>query len=72
MTTPDSHARRDDDTPPLTQDDMRVAVKVAIKEWLDEKFYEFGLLSFRALLAAALAALLLFIAHINGWQKVTH
>lgn len=65
------HERRDDDVPPLTQDDMKKAVKSAIKEWLDEKFAEFGLLSFRALAAAVLAALLLWIAHSNGWYKVS-
>lgn len=53
----------------LTPDEIKAALKAAIKEWLDEKFAEFGRWSMGAVVAAALAALTLFILHMNGWHK---
>ncbi len=55
--------------PILTQAEMKAAMKQAIKEWLDEKFAEFGRWSMGALMAALLAATIAFILHANGWHK---
>lgn len=49
--------------------EVKSAMKTAIKEWLDEKFAEFGWFSAKALMAAALGALLYFILTMNGWHK---
>ncbi len=59
------HERRTD----LNQAEVKAAMKAAIKEWLDEKFSEFGRWSMGAMFAAALAALTIFILRMNGWQK---
>lgn len=56
----------------LERDEMKAALKQAIKEWLDEKFAEFGRWSMGAVLAAGLAALVYFILVMNGWQKPVH
>lgn len=55
--------------PHLENDDMKKAMKTAIKEWLDEKFAEFGWFSAKTLLALALGALVYFILRQNGWHK---
>lgn len=70
--TPASPAGADDKVTNLTQSEMKAALKSAIKEWLDERFAEFGRWSLGAVLAAALAALITLILHMNGWQKVSH
>ncbi len=64
--TQHNHERRDDNA---TSDEVKAAMKKAIKEWLDEKFAEFGWFSFKMLGAAALAALTYFILSQNGWHK---
>ena len=64
--TPHNHERRDDN---VTSDEMKTAMKRALKEWLDDKFAEFGWFSFKAVTAAALAALVFFILTMNGWHK---
>lgn len=46
-------------------------VKEALKEWLDERFTEFGRLSFKALAAAIFGALVYFVLKMSGWQRVT-
>lgn len=51
-------------------EDAKRAMKAALKEWLDEKFAEFGWFSFKTLLAILLGALTLWVLHQNGWQKV--
>lgn len=48
---------------------MKAAVKEALREWLNEKFIEFGRWSFRSLAALALAALVYFILAMNGWER---
>lgn len=53
----------------LSQSEIKVALKQAIKEWLDEKFAEFGWFSAKAVLAVLLAALTAFVLHQNGWHK---
>ncbi len=53
----------------LTQAEMRAAIRDAIKEWLDERFAEFGRWSLGAFMASLLAALIVFILHMNGWHN---
>ena len=47
---------------------MKLAVKEALKEWLDSKFVAFGKWSLASLAALGLAALVYFILRANGWQ----
>ena len=54
----------------LSEDDMRNALKKALREWLDEKYAEFGRFSLNAILAAAFAALIYFILHQQGWRQI--
>ncbi len=49
--------------------EMRDSMKQAIKEWLDEKFSQFGKWSLGAIAALTLAALLYFILSMSGWHK---
>lgn len=60
------HERRDDG---LTGDEVKLAMRDAIKEWLDEKFAEFGWWSAKALAALVFAALIYFVLSQNGWHK---
>ena len=48
---------------------IREAAKAAIKEFLDEKFAQFGWFSIKSLGAMALAALTYFILAAYGWHK---
>jgi len=50
-------------------DDIKKAMKEALKEWLDGKFAAFGKWSAAGLAAAGLVALVYFILSINGWHK---
>lgn len=54
--------------PGMDSDDQKRAVKEALKEWLDEKFSEFGKWSLAGFGAMALAALIYFILKMNGWN----
>lgn len=53
-------------------DQMKAAVKEALKEWLDEKWTEytstFGKWALGMVAAAALAALVWLILTANGWK----
>lgn len=49
--------------------EIRAAAKAAIREFLDEKFAQFGWFSLKTMLALALAALTLFILHAYGWHR---
>jgi hypothetical protein len=53
----------------LERAEMKVALKAALKEWLDDKFAEFGRWSMGAFFAAVLATVTAFILHMNGWHK---
>ena len=53
----------------MNKEDMKSAVKEAIKEWLDEKFAMFGRWGFTSLAALVLAALAYFILWANGWRQ---
>ena len=49
----------------LTEDDVKNALKDAIKEWLEEKYAQFGKWTIRALLASLLSAVITVIIHSN-------
>lgn len=53
---------------PITKDEMKQAVKEGLREWLDEKFQQFGKWSLGALAALALAALIYAILAAQGWK----
>jgi hypothetical protein len=53
----------------LNEDEMKRVFKEALKEWLDEKFREFGKWSFFGFMAAAFSALTYLILTANGWHR---
>lgn len=55
--------------PGVGPDDMKQAVKEALREWLDDQFARFGKWSAGAVAAMGLAALVYFILTMNGWHK---
>lgn len=56
------------DNPNLTDNQVKTALKEALKEWLDDKFTTFGKFSAAAVGAAVLAGLILFALTIQGWR----
>lgn len=48
--------------------ELKEIVKQAIREWLDEKFAQFGRWSIGALAALILAALLYWTLAMHGWR----
>lgn len=53
----------------MTPEDVKNALKQGLKEWLDEKFADFGKWSAMGIGAAALALLAYFVMALNGWHK---
>ncbi len=53
----------------LNKEETKLALKEALKEWLDEKFSQLGKWSLGTIVAAALAALTYFILKMNGWTR---
>jgi ATP-dependent helicase/DNAse subunit B len=51
------------------QDEIKEAVKSALKEWLDEKYMTFGKWSLHGLLAMLLAGMVYLFMISNGWHK---
>lgn len=51
------------------RDEMKTALREALREWLDEKYAQFGKWSLHGLLAAGLGAIVWFILSANGWHK---
>ena len=49
--------------------ESKAVMKDALKEWLDQKYTDFGKWSFGALMAAILGAVIYFILSANGWTK---
>lgn len=60
----------DDLQAPLNDEKLKRVMKEALKEWLDEKFSEFGKWTFYGLLSAVFFALMYFILTTNGWQRL--
>lgn len=56
-------------TPLMDKNELKRLMKEALKEWLDEKFADFGRWSFMSIAAAALVALTYFIFWVNDWKK---
>ena len=52
----------------LSKNELKIVVKAAIKEWLDEQTLKFGKWSLRWLALAALGALVYFILLAQGWS----
>lgn len=48
--------------------DMKEAVKEALKEWVEEKFMQFGKWSIKGIASLAFVALIYFIFKMHGWQ----
>ncbi len=51
------------------KDEQKSILKEALKEWLNEKFSEFGKWSLGALAAAFFYAVVYFILSTEGWKK---
>lgn len=62
-TTPRSHFVK------LEEDDQKRIIKEALKEWLNEKFTEFGKWTLAAFGAALFVAMTYFVLYLNGWHK---
>jgi hypothetical protein len=64
-----THDENDHSKVILTEDDVKNALKEAIKEWLEEKYAQFGKWTIRALLASLLSAVITVIIYSN-WIKL--
>jgi len=53
----------------LDKDDIKEALKEAIREWLDEKYAAFGKWSFHGLGAMVLCGIVYLAMISNGWHK---
>lgn len=54
--------------PDLDRDEQKEIVKEAIREWLDEKYTDFGKWTLHGLMAACLGALAYFLAIHGGFK----
>lgn len=55
-------------TEPLSQRQVKAALKEALKEWLDDKFTTFGKFAAISIAAAGLATIIYFILISQGWK----
>jgi hypothetical protein len=53
----------------MANEELKAALKEALREWLDDKFAQFGRYSITAIGAAAFSALVYFILRSDGWHK---
>lgn len=53
-------------------DRVKSALKEALKEWMDDKYAEFGKWSFHAILAGALAALAYYLVSHGHFNPAGH
>ena len=51
------------------EEETKRIVKEALREWLDEKYAEFGRWSIHGILAALLAATVVLVFWSQGWHK---
>jgi hypothetical protein len=54
--------------PELDREEQKAIVKEAIREWLDEKYVDFGKWSLHGILAAILGVLAYFLAMHGGFK----
>jgi hypothetical protein len=54
----------------VDQDEVKRALKEALKEWLDDKFLQFGKWSAAGVAAAILSTITYFILTANGWHQI--
>jgi hypothetical protein len=54
----------------MSRDEEKAILKEALKEWLDERFTQFGKWSAGAISALALGALTYFILFMAGWRHL--
>lgn len=55
--------------PELDKEELKEALKDAMREWLDEKYSQFGKWTLHGLLAMAVAVLTLVTLVSQGWHK---
>lgn len=55
--------------PKMDRDEMKSIMKEAIKEWMDERYADFGRWSFFGIAAGALGWLAFAIMTAQGWHK---
>ena len=53
----------------LTREERKAIVKEAITEWMDGKFLELGIWTFRGVLALGFGVLVYFVMTMNGWVR---
>lgn len=53
----------------MDDEQIKRITKEALKEWLDDKFQQFGKWTLGGIIAAGLFALVYFILSLNGWHK---
>lgn len=53
----------------MSDEETKILLKQALKEWLDEKISEFGWFALKTIGALAFAALVYFMLSMNGWHK---
>ncbi len=52
----------------MSDENMKEAMKQAIKEWMDEKFATLGKWTFSSIAVLAVSALVFFILNLYGWK----
>jgi hypothetical protein len=57
---------------PKDGDEQKRLLKEAIDEWLDKKFAQFGLVSFRFVAALIFGALVYYALTTKGWTPPAH
>jgi uncharacterized membrane protein YozB (DUF420 family) len=54
---------------PLNREETKQAMKEAMREWMDDKFKEFGRWTFFGFMTALFGAAIYFMLYVNGWHK---
>ncbi len=55
--------------PDLSNEEIKAAFKAGLKEWLDEKFSDFGKWSLGGLFVSAMAGIIWLFFLSQGWHK---
>jgi len=55
--------------PEMTPEDVKAQMKLAIKEWLNEKFADLGKWSLGGIMVAGLGGIAYFMIWVNGYHK---